>query len=495
MGKKTKSQTVGIIGAGIGGMATAIRLSLKGYNVSVYESALNFGGKLNELQENGFRFDKGPSLFTLPGLLDDLFRKAHKNPRNYFSYLRLDPITRYFFADGTQFTVPAKAEDFSKNASDFFGVPQINIDQYLKTAEYQFETTKGPFLDSPINSPLSVVRFENIPLFFQLNKLGIFKNLHDENKKKLKEKRLVQMFDRYATYSGSSPYEASAILSQTAHLEHHVGAFLPVGGMYSIAKALYRLALELGVDFHFDAKVDKVVTHLNKVKGLRVNEMTFNHQIVVCNADNHYAYRHLLSGTDHAHDEFNKEPKSSAPLVFYWGVKGNYPQLDVHNILFSDDYKKEFDEIFNQNQPPKDPTIYINITSKIVKSDAPEGHENWFVMINVPPRDHEDNWFSKREQMRSIILQKIKERLGIDVLENLVYESHLDPYTLEKINRAYRGSIYGNRSVGPWSVFKRQPNKTKVEGLYFVGGTVHPGGGIPLVLSSAKVTANLISGQ
>jgi phytoene dehydrogenase-like protein len=183
---------------------------------------------------------------------------------------------------------------------------------------------------------------------------------------------------------------------------------------------------------------------------------------------------------------------SSAPLVFYWGMKGSFPQLDVHNILFSTDYKKEFDELFNENKAPIDPTIYINITSKVVPTDAPEGHENWFVMINVPPRDKKDNWFEKREQLRKLIIQKIQDRLGINVLDHLVFEDSLDPYTLEKSNGAYRGSIYGNRSVGAWSMFKRQPNQSPINGLYFVGGTVHPGGGIPLVLSSAKVTANLI---
>ncbi|MEY4866956.1 MAG: phytoene desaturase, partial [Bacteroidota bacterium] len=165
---------------------------------------------------------------------------------------------------------------------------------------------------------------------------------------------------------------------------------------------------------------------------------------------------------------------------------------DVHNILFSTDYKKEFDELFHENMAPLDPTIYINITSKVVPTDAPEGHENWFVMINVPPRDKKDNWFEKREHLRKLIMQKIQERLGINVLDHLVFEDSLDPYTLEKNNGAYRGSIYGNRSVGAWSMFKRQTNQSPINGLYFVGGTVHPGGGIPLVLSSAKITANLI---
>ena len=494
--KKVNSKNIGVVGAGIGGLAVAIRLALKGNRVTVYEAGNDVGGKLTEFQSNGFRFDKGPSLFTMPGLVDDLFRKAKKNPRSYYQYLRLDPVTKYFFSDGTQFSVPSSSEEFARKGSEFFQVPAEQMTKALKKASNQFYQTKGPFLEKPIKNIFSIFTLENIPLFFQLPKFMLFQSLHQANKNSFSNPKLVQMFDRLATYSGSSPFEASGILQQTAHLEYNMGAYLPEGGMYAIAKALKQLAIDLGVEFNFNAKVSKITVHQGRVKSLKVGHLEQPYHTIVCNVDNHTAYETILhNASSHIVDDRKNEPKSSAPLVFYWGLKGNFPQLDVHNILFSEDYKKEFEAIFGQATLPTDPTIYINITSKVIPTDAPEGHENWFVMINVPPREKKDNWFEKREKLRKLILQKIEDRLGIRVLDHLVFEDFLDPYTLEKNNGAYRGSIYGNRSVGAWSMFRRQPNQSPISGLYFVGGTVHPGGGIPLVLSSAKVTANLILGK
>ncbi len=494
--KKSSSKNIGIVGAGIGGLAVAIRLALKGHRVTVFEAGDDVGGKLSELRAQGFRFDKGPSLFTMPGLVDDLFRKAKKNPRNYFQYRRLDPVTKYFFADQTEFSVPADPVEFAKNGSQFFNVPEAEIKRVLQTASKQFLQTKEPFLEKPIKSIFSIFTLENLPLFFKLRRFKIFQTLHERNQNSFSSPKLVQIFDRLATYSGSSPFESSGILQQTAHLEYNIGAFLPEGGMYSISKALKQLALDLGVEFNFNSKVSKISVHQGKVRSLKVGFLEQPYQIIICNADNHTAYDTILqNASSHIVDDRKEEPKSSAPLVFYWGMKGNFPQLDVHNILFSADYEKEFAEIFDSSVAPSDPTIYINITSKVVHSDAPEGHENWFVMINVPPREKKDNWFEKREKLRKLIMKKIQDRLGINVLDHLDFEDFLDPYTLEKSNGAYRGSIYGNRSIGAWSMFKRQPNESPITGLYFVGGTVHPGGGIPLVLSSAKITANLILGK
>jgi len=497
-GKKRlkKSKNIGVVGAGIGGLAVAIRLALKGHRVTVYEAGNDVGGKLSELKAQGFRFDKGPSLFTMPGLVDDLFRKAKKNPRSYYQYLRLDPITKYFYQDGTIFSAPSDPREFAKQAADFFEENESDIARMLDRAGKQFYETKEPFLEKPIKNIFSILTLENLPLFLKIKRFKIFQTLHQRNKSEFKNPKFIQLLDRLATYSGSSPYEASGILQQTAHLEYNLGAFLPEGGMYSIAKALKQLALDLGVEFNFNSKISKINVHQGRVRSLKVGHLEQPYQTIVCNVDNHTAYETILhNASSHITDDRLDEPKSSAPLVFYWGMKGSFPQLDVHNILFSADYQKEFKEIFDLKETPSDPTIYINITSKVIPTDAPEGHENWFVMINVPPREKKDNWFEKREKLRKLIVSKIQERLGINVLEHLVFEDYIDPYTLEKSNGAFRGSIYGNRSIGAWSMFKRQTNRSPINGLYFVGGTVHPGGGIPLVLSSAKVTSNLILGK
>ena len=215
--------------------------------------------------------------------------------------------------------------------------------------------------------------------------------------------------------------------------------------------------------------------------------------MVVSNSDVHFTYKNLLND-DNSKESIkykNLEPSSSA-IVFYWGVKGYYPKLDTHNILFSKNYEKEFDELFNKKTCPNDPTVYIYISSKFIKDDAPEGHENWFVMINAP-YINKQNWDDEINKTRNNVLNKIKEILNIDISNKIVFEKTLSPIDIEKNTNSFKGSIYGISSNTRNAAFLRQQNKSKnYEGLYFCGGSAHPGGGIPLVISSGQITADLI---
>jgi phytoene desaturase len=314
--------------------------------------------------------------------------------------------------------------------------------------------------------------------------------MHKENRRNFENPLMVQLFDRYATYNGSNPYRAPATLNVIAHLENNLGAFFPVKGMYSIIQSLFQLAENKGVKFSFNKLVSEIIVRNKTAVGLKVddNELAFDR--IVANTDVNYLANSMMY---HPLKKRLKrlEPSSSA-MVFYWGVKKEFPALDVHNILFSGNYNEEFKKLFGEKTIYHDPTVYIFISSKIVKSDAPEGCENWFVMINSPS-DVNQNWEELVENARKNIIAKINRSLNINIEQYIESERNASPITIENNTLSHRGALYGNSSNSLFSAFLRHPNFLRtIKNLYFVGGSVHPGGGIPLCLASAKIVDNEI---
>jgi phytoene desaturase len=261
--------------------------------------------------------------------------------------------------------------------------------------------------------------------------------------------------------------------------------------MYSIADSLYELAKKIGVKFEFNSNVDSIETKGNRSTGIRIKEKVIFSDLIVSNADVYFTYLNLLKQPQKAKKVLNQQRSTSA-LIFYWGIKKEFKNLDLHNILFSEDYENEFD-CLQKGKISNDPTVYINITSKLNKSDAPKGAENWFVMINVPSNDGQ-NWDLLIEKSRKNIITKINRMLNNNIQELIEVEQVLEPRDIESITGSFKGSLYGTSSNSKTAAFFRHPNFSKeFNNLYFCGGSVHPGGGIPLALSSAKIVDTLIS--
>jgi phytoene desaturase len=318
-----------------------------------------------------------------------------------------------------------------------------------------------------------------------------------ENQQRVGNKYLVQYLNRFATYNGSDPYRAPALLNMIPHLEQQLGSYYPKGGMVSIPTSLYQLAVKQGVTFHFGHPVQEIIAPNRKAEGIRVlnqsSEETLTQlgDVVVSNADIYTTYNKLLPRHTAPKRTLNQERSSSA-LVFYWGIAATFPELDLHNILFSADYEQEFKDLFAGGAPYTDPTIYINITSKCDAKDAPAGCENWFVMINVPSHVGQD-WTAITTDARKHILAKLQRILGRDIEPLIACETVLDPVLIESRTSSYGGSLYGTSSNNRFAAFLRHKNfSDDIKGLYFCGGSVHPGGGIPLCLNSAKIVAGLV---
>ncbi len=482
-----------IIGAGIAGIATAIRLAVQGHQVEVFEANGYPGGKLSEFEKDGFRFDAGPSLFTMPQYVDELFTLAGKNPTDFFGYQKLDKVCQYFYEDGTKLNAFADAGKFAKEVNIVTGEPISSVKKYLANSANIYNITNHVFLERSLHRIKTFLRRDTIRSIFGFPQIDAFRTMHKANEGFFKDDRMVQFYDRYATYNGSNPYAAPATLNVIPHLEQHYGAYFPKGGMYSITCSLVELAESLGAKFHYNSPVDEVVLDGGKATGIKVKGDIIKGDTIVSNMDVWFTYYRLLKAYPKLFPKkILSQERSSSALIFYWGINKQFPGLDLHNIFFSTDYKAEFDHIWQDKDIFHDPTIYLNISSKYKTDDAPDGCENWFTMINVPANTGQD-WDALIAKARENILKKLTRILGDDIGSLIISESILDPLGIESKTSSYQGSLYGTSSNSQFAAFLRHANKSsKIKNLYFCGGSVHPGGGIPLCLLSAKIVSGWI---
>lgn len=439
--------------------------------------------------QNGYRFDKGPSLFTMPELVKELATLS--NYREEFNVHKLSVLTRYFYEDGTEITAGDSITDFAHELAEKLGEDAFVILKHLQRSSDYYSITSGVFLEQSISRLRNFLNRKTFTALLNLFKLHLFRTMHEQNSRTFKNKKTIQLFNRYATYNGSSPYKAPALLNMIPHLEFNLGAYFPEKGMREISNYLQRMAIHSGVEFRFGEHVEKIVVLDNKAAGLVSNGTAHMNGIVVSDADIHFVYKNLLPPT-YTPKKLLSQEKSSSAYVFYWGVKKEFPELNLHTILFSENYEEEFKSIFEKKEPYQDPTIYINITSKFCSNDAPANSENWFVMVNVP-HNPSGKQVDYGITLRKNVISKINRVLKTDIERFIEVEKTLTPFEIEKETSSFGGSLYGNASNNRFSAFLRHPNfSRKIKGLYFVGGSVHPGGGIPLCLLSAKIATDLI---
>ena len=480
-----------VIGSGIAGLAVSIRLALKGYNVQVFEQNSYPGGKLSSFSIKDYRFDAGPSLFTMPHLVTELFKLAGEDVKNYFEFSKKEIACNYFWQDGTSFTAYGERKKFLKEVEKIFDEPQYNVDQYLKKAKKKYDLTSSLFLEQSLHKVKTFISLDTLKALFQLKTFELQKSLHQANTQSFSSPHLIQLFDRYATYNGSDPYQTSGIMTLIQHLESAYGTFVPKKGMVSITESLYGLAKRLGVKFSFETVVKEIKVELGVISGIKTKSGSFSSDYVISNMDVFHTYKKLLPNEILPINRLKQERSSSA-VIFYWGIKQSFPDLDLHNIFFSKNYKKEFQAIFKDKTVSEDPTIYINITSKEVVGDAPKGCENWFIMINTPA-DHGQDWTQIVNRLRSHIITNISKRLNVNLKNLIVCEEVLTPPDIESKTQSYMGALYGASSNDTMAAFLRHPNfSNRIKNLYFCGGSVHPGGGIPLCLLSAKIVDELM---
>ncbi len=482
-------KTAGIIGAGIAGLAAGIRLANKGYDVTIFEANDFPGGKLTQMRLGRYRFDAGPSLFTMPAFVDDLFKISKKDPINHFKYKSLATTANYFFEDGTSLTASSDPKKLAIELETKLGEPAKNTLAALQHSAFLYDRLADLFIHRSLHDLKTFFNKKAFRAYSVFGKLDLFGTMNVANERRFQKEKTVQLFNRYATYNGSSPYLTPATMNIIPHLEFGIGTYIPEKGMHQITESLYHLACEVGVKFNFNCPVDRINYVNGTVTGISTKDGDTPLDFVISNMDMVATYQRLLPKLKHPKKLLN-QPKSSSALIFYWGIKREFRELDLHNIFFSANYKREFETIFADHTIDSDPTVYVNITSKEVEGDAPKGCENWFVMINVPHNSGQ-SWEKLKSLARKNILKKLSKVLGTDISQLIEEEAVLDPITIESRTSSWQGALYGNSSNNKFAAFLRHPNRSRsLKNLYFCGGSVHPGGGIPLCLSSAKIVAD-----
>ncbi len=481
-----------VVGAGIAGMAASIRLAVQGYEVDLFEKNDYPGGKLSQFNLEGFLFDAGPSLFTQPDNLKALFDLAGEPMEDYFQYQSMPIAFKYFYEDGTIVNAYTDNGKLAAEMEQKLGESPVKVLDYLNDSKHLYEHIASIFLNHSLHKKATLFQSKIFKAIKTLKWKYLFRSMHQVNGGYFTNPKTVQLFNRYATYNGSNPYKAPGMLSLIPHLELNEGTFYPKGGMISITNALYQLALKKGVRFHFNAPVQRIIQQDRLVRGVVVKEKNIFANLVVSNMDVFFTYQKLLGDARMA-NQVLKQERSSSALIFYWGINAEFPQLELHNIFFSTDYAAEFKAIFQTGSMHSDPTVYVNITSKCEPGlQAPNGKENWFVMVNCPANKGQD-WKAMQQKARAAVIAKLNRILGVDLETMIEVEQVLDPVLIESKTASYMGSLYGTSSNSKMAAFLRHPNFSKaLKGLYFVGGSVHPGGGIPLCLKSAQIMGTMV---
>jgi len=441
-----------VIGAGIGGLSAAIRLAAAGQQVVVLEQNAQVGGKMSQVTAAGFRWDTGPSVITMRHVFEELFAGAGRSLQEYLTLQPIEPLTRYVYPDGTQLDV---TKDWPALAKSFLRV-----------------------------SPLAMTKID--PWF----------TLDQSIRRFVRSPHLRQLLGRFATYVGASPYAAPATLGVIAHVELTGGVWYPRGGIYAIAVAMQRLAEELGVEIRTGQRVQQITVKGGRATGVTLADGTaLAAQAVVANVDVTTVYEQLLPPgpvTRRMQQKLAAIEPSCSGYVLLLGIEGQHPTLAHHNIFFAPDYRREFEDIFRRGIPPRDPTIYVAITSKSDPDHAPPGCENWFVLVNAPPLGSSFDWKREEAAYRQHVLATLAG-FGYVLHDRIRHLTVLTPVDLAQRTGAWRGALYGLSSNQMWNAFRRPHNRApQVRGLYFVGGTTHPGGGVPMVTLSGKVAAEMV---
>ena len=490
-----------VIGAGMGGMATAARLAVKRHDVTVVEQSTTYGGKLGTRERDGFVFDTGPSLLTLPAVYRDLFAKTGGPLEDCVELVELEPAFGYRFPDGT--TVDMPGVDAARCAvalgDALGGTASDDWRAFMRRASDIWQVTRRPFLESPLTGPKDLV-----PLARNLSDVRTvapFTSLRALGERYLHDLRLRMLLDRYATYTGSDPRRAPAALATVPYVEQTFGAYHVAGGVRRLADVLHARTLERGVAYRMGADVVEVVTGPAGVTGVRLADgEVLPADVVVANADATHLYRDLVHDPRGAAvlRRLRRATPSLSGFVLLLAVRGRTPGLRHHNVWFAPDYDAEFDAIFGRDaRPVDDPTVYVCAPDDdAMRPDA--GHESWFVLVNAPRHAATGergtvDWTVPRlaESYRDRVLAVMASR-GYDVRERLLWSEIRTPADLERDTRAPGGSIYGTSSNGARAAFLRPANASPVPGLYLVGGSAHPGGGLPLVGMGAEIVADLV---
>ena len=489
------NKKVVVIGAGIGGLGTAGLFAKKGYEVTVLEKNENLGGRANIFESDGYRFDMGPSWYLAPDLFEHFFSLMGERIEDHMDLVRLSPSYRIFFSkDPKPLDIHS---DIAVDSATFEEIEPGSAEQlraYLKQSEYQYEVATQHFMYKNYDT---VFDFFNRRVMTEGQKLSVFSKMHAFVSRFFKTRKLQQVMEYTMVFLGTSPYEAPALYNLMSHMDFNQGVFYPQGGFYELIKALARIAEKNGADLRTNSPVAEVVVENGVTKGVMLESKEFvEADIVISNADIQFTETRLLGEKwrTHSNKYWNKRVMAPSAFIMYLGVKEKLPNLIHHNLLFSDDWRKNFDDIYKDPRLPEEPSLYVCAPSVTDPSVAPEGRENLFVLVPIASdlqiSDHEKDAYSEK------VLARMEQEMKLPGLRKKIEYKRI--YTVDNFAadyNAFKGTALGlAHTIWQTAIFRPNNRSKKVKNLFYVGAGTNPGIGTQICLISAELVYKRVHG-
>ena len=489
----SSGKKVAVIGSGLGGISAAISLRQEGYEVDLYEKNPQIGGKLNQLQSQGYTFDLGPSILTLPHIFERLFERSGKNMADYIPIRTVRPHWRNFFEDGTVINLFPEPDRMAAEAERVAPGSAKEVEAFLAYAARQYDLVDSGYFEAGLDTVRDFQRFYGLWQFMQFD---MAHSMHGGVAKRIRDPHLRDVFDFFIKYVGSSAYDAPGFMNCMPTIQFRFDLWYVDGGMYGIAHGLGRLMDELGVRVHLNREVKRIQKSIRRVTGLEFTDgATVCADIVVSNMEVVPAYRKLLNENGLYFQTLEKrlEPACSG-LVLDLGLDCKYEQLAHHNFFFSGNQKEHFRSVFHKKEIPHDPTIYLVAASRTDPSVAPPGCDCLKILPHIP-YINDKNPYAREDYLalKDRIIDKL-ERMGLTNLrKHIVFEHVWTPFDIQQNYYSNGGSIYGVVS-NRWKnfAFKGPKQSPLYENLFFTGGSVNPGGGMPMVVLCGQNVARRV---
>ncbi len=481
-----------VIGGGLGGISAAVSLRNAGFEVELYEKNGHLGGKLNVLKKDGFSFDLGPSILTFPHIFEELFRGAGRKMEDYLSIVEPGVHWRCFFEDGERIDLLKDLEKIKPSSTCISDKDIEDLRSFLEYSEKLYSSVKSGYFERGTDTFLQAVRTYGV--LKSLSGFDIFSTMHEGVRRRIKNEHLCHVIDFFVKYVGSSPYRAPAVLNMIPYGQFEFGLWYVEGGMYNLALALKKLMEDTGVKINLNTEIKELkITDGRISAAVTSGGEKIKGEVFISNMEVIPAYRALTREPEKFIKKYDKFEPACSGLVIHLGTDKEFPSLAHHNFFFSGDPEKHFDDVFGKKILPGDPTIYLVAPKRTDKTVAPEGCDNIKILPHIPYL--QDEPFSEEDYMllRERVLDKL-ERMGLQGLRgSIITEDIWTPEDIKKNYLSNRGAIYGvvsdkKKNTG----FKAPKRSGKYPNLYFVGGSVNPGGGMPMVTLSGQQAAGFI---
>lgn len=479
-----------VVGAGIGGLCTAIRLLNKGYDVTILEKENRVGGKVNIKIKNGARFDLTASVLMTPKIYTDIFSEVGKDYRDYFEMIKIDPIYKVNYYDKNSYKCYSELGKMVEELENLEEGLSIHYLEFLYKTFEKYLNSKKYFLDKPMINKEEILKLKTITKFLESNP---FITTSDYLKSIIKNQYLLNYLIFQSMYIGVNPYKNSSLYTLIPAISHIYGLWYIKGGFYNYIEALKKLILELGGKIYVNTEVEKIVINKGKVIGVRTNRGNYKSDIIVCNADYPYAIKNLIRNKDYK--EIEKQDYSCSVFIMYLGLNKKYKDLQIHNIYINKNFKKSIQDAF-KGKLPKYPSLYLYYPSKIDETISGKFASILNVMVRVPNlKDSNIIWNKDTVQkFRNRIIKELKNIDGLENIENdILYESYLTPIHLKHKFYAHNGTAFGlSHKLNQTAYFRPHIKDDNIKGLYYIGSSTHPGNGVSVIIDGSKIVADEI---